>query len=75
MLLGDKAIEELSALLQNSSVLKITEGQYIQGDSPSKSAFKYKMNGVPYILPISDSQISGLNPHCSECPNTLLKNC
>lgn len=60
MLLGDKAIEELSALLQNSSVLKITDGQYIQGDSPIKSVFKYKMNGVPYILPVSDPQISGL---------------
>lgn len=56
MLFGDKAIEELSSLLQNSSVLKITEGHYLQ----KESAFKYKLNGVPYYLPVSDARISGL---------------
>ena len=53
---GDRAIEELSSLLQNSSVLKITEGHYIQKDA----VFTYKINGIPYSLPLSDPQISGL---------------
>lgn len=60
LMLGDKAIEELSSLLQNSAVLKITEGQYLQNESASKSTFKYKMNGIPFTLPLSDPQLSGL---------------
>lgn len=60
LMFGDKAIEELSSLLYNSSVLKITEGQYLQKDLAKESLFKFKMNGIPYTLPLSDSQISGL---------------
>lgn len=56
LMLGDKAIDELTSLLQTSSVLKITEGLYVQKDA----TFTYKMNGVPYTLPLSDPQISGL---------------
>ncbi len=56
LILGDKAIEELSSLLQNSSVLKITEGHYVE----KEAVFSFKMNGVPYTLPVSDPQISGL---------------
>lgn len=60
LMIGDKAIEELSSLLQNSSVLRITEGQYIQKNLAKESIFKFKMNGIPYTLSLSDPRISGL---------------
>ena len=49
-------VNVLASLLQNSSVLKITEGHYCEKDS----SFSYKLNGVAYRLPLLDSQISGL---------------
>ena len=53
---SDATIKELSSLLENSSVLKITNGLY----SEKSRKFTYKINGVPYVLSLNDSQISGL---------------
>ena len=53
---SDKTIQELSSLLENSAVLKITNGSYSEKDKK----FSYTLNNVPYILSLADSQISGL---------------
>lgn len=56
LLYSDEAIKELSSLLDNSAVLKITNGSYSEKDG----CFTYKLNNVPYALSLKDSQISGL---------------
>lgn len=53
---SDEAIKELSSLLENSAVLRITNGSY----SEKEGRFTYKINDVPYTLSLKDSQISGL---------------
>ena len=57
LLYSDETIKELSSLLENSAVLKITNGLY----SEKKGRFTYKINNVPYALSLKDSQISGLS--------------
>lgn len=52
----DETIKELSSLLENSAVLKITSGSYMEKDAK----FTYKINDIPYVLSLKDSQISGL---------------
>lgn len=47
----------MSSLLENSAVLKITNGLY----SEKEGRFTYKINNVPYALSLKDSQISGLS--------------
>ena len=56
LLYSDETIKELSSLLENSAVLKITNGLY----SEKEGRFTYKINNVPYALSLKDSQISGL---------------
>lgn len=56
LLYSDETIKELSSLLENSAVLKITNGCY----SEKEGKFSYKINDVPYVLLLKDSQISGL---------------
>ena len=56
LLYSDETIKELSSLLENSAVLKITNGLY----SEKEGRFTYKINNVPYALSLTDSQISGL---------------
>lgn len=56
LLYSDETIKELSSLLDNSAVLKITNGLY----SEKEGRFTYKINNVPYALSLKDSQISGL---------------
>ena len=56
LLYSDETIKELSSLLENSAVLKITNGSYIE----KEGKFTYKANGAPYTLSLKDSQISGL---------------
>ncbi len=56
LLYSNETIKELSSLLDNSAVLKITNGSYIE----KEAKFTYQINGVPYILSLKDSQISGL---------------
>ncbi len=56
LLYSNETIKELSLLLDNSAVLKITNGSYVE----KEGKFTYKINGVPYTLPLKDSQISGL---------------
>ena len=51
-----ETVDELSKLIKYSAVIKITGGSY----SERNHCFKYKINDVPYILPLEDSQISGL---------------
>lgn len=57
LLYSDETIKELSSLLENSAVLKITNGLY----SEKNGRFTYKINNVPYALSLKDSQISGLS--------------
>ena len=56
LLYSDETIKELSTLLENSAVLKITNGLY----SEKEGCFTYKLNNVPYALSLKNSQISGL---------------
>ena len=56
LLYSDATINELSSLLENSAVLKITNGLY----SEKNRKFTYNINGVPYALSLDDVQISGL---------------
>lgn len=56
LLYSDETIKELSMLLENSAVLKITNGLY----SEKEGCFTYKLNNVPYALSLKNSQISGL---------------
>ena len=51
-----ETIDTISLLMQNSSVLKITDGYY----NEKASEFSYMLNGVAYKLPLTDVQISGL---------------
>lgn len=53
----DETIKELSSLLENSAVLKITNGSYLE----KEAKFTYKINDIPYALSLKDSQISGLS--------------
>lgn len=53
---SNETINTLSSLMQNSAVLKVTNGYY----SEKESVFSYKLNGIAYKLPLADSQISGL---------------
>lgn len=57
LLYSDETIKELSSLLENSAVLKITNGLYSEKDG----RFTYKINNVPYALSLKDCQISGLS--------------
>lgn len=57
LLYSNETIKELSSLLENSAVLKITNGLYSEKDG----RFTYKINNVPYALSLKDSQISGLS--------------
>lgn len=57
LLYSDETIKELSSLLENSAVLKITNGLY----SEKEGRFTYIINNVPYALSLKDSQISGLS--------------
>ena len=57
LLYSNETIKELSSLLENSAVLKITNGLY----SEKEGRFTYKINNVPYALSLKDSQISGLS--------------
>ena len=52
-----KAIEKLATLLNYSSVLKITDGRYDE----QEGVFTYKLNDIPFRLPLSDAQIAGLS--------------
>lgn len=56
LLYSDKTINELASLLKSSAVLKITEGLYLENEQK----FTYKLNDIPYVLLLTDSQISGL---------------
>lgn len=53
---SNDTVNLLASLMQNSSVLRITNGHYYE----TKSLFSYKLNGVSYKLYLSDSQMSGL---------------
>ncbi|MBO6030906.1 MAG: sensor histidine kinase [Prevotella sp.] len=53
---SNETVNTLSFLMQNSSVLKVTNGYYNQ----KASEFSYKLNGVAYKLSLADSQMSGL---------------
>lgn len=54
---SNETIKTLSLLMQNSSVLKITDGTYCE----ENSSFSYKINDVAYKLTLKDPQMSGLN--------------
>lgn len=56
LLYSDETINELASLLKSSAVLKITEGLYLENEQK----FTYKLNDIPYVLLLTDSQISGL---------------
>ena len=53
---SNEMVENLSILMKDSSVLKITDGCYLEKDA----TFSYTLNGVAYKLPLVDPQISGL---------------
>ena len=53
---SDETIKELASLLKNSAVLKITDGLYLE----KEQKFAYRLNGIPYVLLLTDSQMSGL---------------
>ncbi len=53
--LSDKTIEKLSHLIQQFSVLKITDGKY----NEREQYFSYKLNNISYKLTLKDAQISG----------------
>jgi signal transduction histidine kinase len=53
---SDKTIEELSDLLHNSTVLKITNGKYREKDM----SFEFKLNGNPMKLKLVEDVIAGL---------------
>jgi signal transduction histidine kinase len=54
--ISDKTIEILSNLLNNSAVLKITDGKYKE----TEHSFEYKINGVPTKLNLTDPLVIGL---------------
>ena len=51
-----ETIDKLASLLENTSVLKITDGQYKE----KEAVFTYKLNGTAYRLPLTDASIAGL---------------
>ena len=53
---SNETVDTLSSLMQNSSVLKITEGMYCE----KESLFSYKLNDVAYRQSLTDPQLSGL---------------
>lgn len=55
LILSD-SINQLSQLLNNSAVLKITNGIYDE----KKGMFSYRLNGVSYELSLQDARIAGL---------------
>lgn len=56
LLYTDETIKELSLLLENSAVLKITGGLYSEKDKK----FTYKINSIPYSISLKDSLLSGI---------------
>lgn len=54
---SDKTIVQLSNLLNNNAVLKITDGKYIE----KEKLFELKVNGTPIRLELKDAEISGLS--------------
>jgi len=54
---SDKTIEQLSNLLNNNAVLKITNGKYKE----KEKLFELKINGTPIRLELKDALISGLS--------------
>lgn len=57
LLYSDETIKTLSTLLENTAVLRITDGSYSEKDG----RFTYRINNVPYTLLLKDSQLSGLS--------------
>jgi len=55
--LSDKTISELSALLDHSAVLKLTEGRYLENEK----CFLFKQNGTSFRLNLSDPRFVGLS--------------
>jgi signal transduction histidine kinase len=53
----DKLTEDLSNLLNNNAVLKITEGKYKE----KEKCFEFKLNTIPLKIELNDSAISGLS--------------
>jgi C4-dicarboxylate-specific signal transduction histidine kinase len=54
---SDKTIEQLSNLLNDNAVLKITDGKYKE----KEKVFELKINGTPIKLELKDALISGLS--------------
>ncbi|MDR0613315.1 MAG: ATP-binding protein [Dysgonamonadaceae bacterium] len=54
---SDKTIEQLSNLLNDTAVLKITDGKYKE----KEKLFELKINGAPIKLELKDALISGLS--------------
>lgn len=52
----DRYLEELKNLLDNSSVLRITNGEFDQ----SKAEFRFLLNGIPKVLNLEDPTLKGL---------------
>lgn len=57
LFISDKVAQRLSNLIENTSVLRITDGEYIE----EQQLFSYKLNGVPYSIYLDDARISGLS--------------
>lgn len=57
LFISDKVAQRLSNLIENASVLRITDGEYIE----EQQLFSYKLNGVPYSIYLDDARISGLS--------------
>jgi C4-dicarboxylate-specific signal transduction histidine kinase len=55
--ISDKTIEQLSNLLENNAVIKITEGKY----NEKEQRFEFKINDVIQKLELSDRNIAGLS--------------
>jgi len=53
---NDRYLEELKYLLDNSSVFRITNGEFNQ----SKAQFKFLINGNPMVLNLEDPTLKGL---------------
>lgn len=55
--ISKKLIDDLDNLLNNSAVLKITDGKYKENEK----CFELKINGTPIKLELTDASISGLS--------------
>ncbi len=53
----EQYIEKLKVLLENRSVIQVENGIYDE----NKEEFRFKLNGKPQVLKLSDPVISGLN--------------